>query len=52
MSECTVVMFSPELGGESAASKYVGVCERGLSYERRVVFSFTSVDVYSLCHLQ
>ena len=46
--------FSSELGGESAASKYVYICERGLAlgtYEGWTVFLFTSVDVYSLCHL-
>ena len=47
--------FSLELGGESAASNYVCVCERGWAlgaYEGWVVFLFTSVDVYSPCHLQ
>ena len=37
-----------ELGGESATSKYVCVCERGLAfgaYEGWAVFSFASVNV-------
>jgi len=48
------VAFNSELGGESAASKDVCVCKRGLAlraYEGLAVFSFASVDVYSPCHL-
>ena len=47
--------FSSELGGESAASAYVCVCERGLAlsaYEGWAVFSFAYGDVYSPCNLQ
>ena len=47
--------FSTELGGESAISQYVCVCERGMAlgaYEGLDVFSFESMDVYSPCHLQ
>jgi len=42
------VTFSSELGGDSAAFKYVCVCERRSAlgaYEGWVVFSFTYVDV-------
>ena len=47
--------FSSVLGGESAASKYVRACERGLAHnenEGRAVFSFTSVDINFPRHLQ
>ena len=40
--------FNPELGGESAASKDVCVCERGealSAYEGWAVLYFTYVDV-------
>ena len=46
--------FNSKLGGESAISKDVCVCERGLAlsvYEGWVVFPFASVDMYSPCHL-
>ena len=39
--------FSSDLGGESEASNYVCVCERGLTlgaYEGWTAFSFASVD--------
>ncbi len=54
-SESAIVAFSSELGGESPASDYMRVCERGFAlgaYERWAVFSFTYVDVYSPCYLQ
>ena len=46
--------FDSDLGGESAASKDVCVCERGLAlsvHESWAIFSFVSVDVYSPRHL-
>ena len=50
-----MVAFGSKLSGESAASKDVCVCERGLAlnaYEGLAMFSFASMDVYSPCHLQ
>ena len=46
--------FNSEIGGESAASKYVRVCEWGFAlgaYEGWAVFPFTCVDLYSPRHL-
>ncbi len=46
--------FNSEFGGESAASKDVCVCEKGIAfsaYEGWALFSFASVDVYSPRHL-
>ena len=47
--------FNSELGGESATSKDVCVCERGLAfcaYEGWAMFPFAFVDVYSPCDFQ
>ncbi len=46
--------FNSELGGESAASKDVCECKRGLTlsaYEGWAVFPFASMDVYAPYHL-
>ena len=47
--------FNSELGSESATSKDVCACKRGLAlsaYEGWAMFPFASMDVFSPCDFQ